>query len=138
MSSQRYAHNEREQHLERDAMHHATLRLASGKLPEGYLNDAFREQLHAYHADDEARERLADRSEAWMKEAALEAGNLAEAKRCYEGNAEDGMQFALLRGLRTHGDIQAYRIGNPTFRGRYDEDLAFQHGVEAGAWANRE
>lgn len=129
--------DERDQLLERDALHHATLRLASGRLPEGYLNEALRDRMSAYHADDVARERLADRTEGWMRVAVDEAGDLAEARRRYEGNAEDGMQFALIRGLRSRGDIQAYRIGNPTFRRRYDDDLAFQHGVEAGVWANR-
>jgi len=128
---------ERDRILERDALHHATIRLASGKLPEGYLNEALRDRMNPYHADDEARERLADRTEALMGAAVAEAGDLAEARRRYEGNAEDGMQFALIRGLRSRGDIQAYRLGNPTFRGRYDDDLAFQHGVEAGVWANR-
>lgn len=71
-----------------------------------------------------------------MEEVGEEAGGLDLARELYEGNALDGIRFARIRSLVAHGDIEAYRRGNPSFRQRYDTDMAFHHGVLAGVWDN--
>jgi hypothetical protein len=123
--------------LKNDVAHHVTLRLASRALPDGYCHEATRQRLDGYHADDGARELLARTSDRVMTAVITEAGGLAQAQRLYEGNASDGMEFAMVRELRSAGDIEAYRQSNPAFRQRYDTDMAFHHGVKAGVWFNQ-
>jgi hypothetical protein len=129
-------HTRQNRGVESDVAHDVALRLAAGVLPPGYVREARRQRMDVHQADATAREIIEGALDGVMEEVAEEAGGLDLARELYEGNALDGMRFARIRGLVAHGDIEAYRRSNPSFRQRYDTDMAFHHGVLAGVWGN--
>ncbi len=129
-------HIRQERRVESDVAHVAALRLAAGVLPPGYVRDARRQRMDAHQADATAREVIEGAMDAVVREVGEEAGGLDLAQELFEGNALDGMRFARIRGLVAPGDVDTYRLGNPSFRQRYESDMAFHHGVLAGVWRN--
>jgi hypothetical protein len=129
-------HTRQDDGVESDVAHDVALRLAAAVLPPGYVREARRQRMDVHQADAPARELVEAARAGVMEEVAEEAGGLDLARELYEGNALDGIRFARIRGLVAHGDIEAYRRGNPSFRQRYDTDVAFHHGVLAGVWGN--
>lgn len=125
------------QALKNDVAYQVTLRLAAGALPEGYVREASQARLAAYAADPDARELLAASADHVMTAVIRQTGGLDEAERIFCDEANDGLQFALIRGFTSPRDIASYRSANPAFRARYDSDVAFHHGVNAGVWLAR-
>ncbi len=122
------------QALKNDVAHQVTLRLAASALPEGYVREASQERLSPYQADPNARELLSDSSDHVMTAVIRQTGGLDATQKIFCDEANDGLQFALVRGFTSTRDIASYRSANPAFRARYDSDMAFYHGVNAGVW----
>jgi len=120
-----------------DIAHQVVLSLAASHLPEGYVQDFVRTSLADYAADEAARELLSLGVGEVLRSVVDQAGSDAAARRVFGDDAQDGLQFASLRDLADRTDIDLYCRTNPTFRQRYERDLAFQHGVQAGVWVNQ-
>lgn len=123
--------------LKNDIAHQVTLRLAAKRLPEDYVRSAVESRLAGYDSDEGARKLLSASADRVMSAVIRDTGGLEEAQKMFGDAARDGLQFASIRGLDSKAGIEVYRQTNPAFRQRYDNDLAFHHGVDAGVWAGR-
>lgn len=111
----------------------ATALMAQSALPRAYVQARVVDEAAARGRLSDALENLQVRLKSPEKAEAA----MVQFKKEAEQSAFQGMEFAAAYQLRSPAGLDGLLAKDPSFRDRFDNDLAFQEGVRAMVWVGQ-